>query len=98
MILTLIPPVSSWGYEVISTPETARTIGSSLFNGIHLDPQPDLPLMPKYACDCLTQAPNQNHSSPPIYITVFTSILSWSDSTTFYEVLPVFLCTTIFNP
>ena len=67
------------------------------FNGIHLNPQPDVLLTQKYASDCLPRAPNWKYSLSTIDITVLMLILFWSDLTTFYEVLPVFLSTTIFK-
>ena len=96
MKLTFIPLVSSWWYEVSPTLSMSTPIGSSTFNDSHLNSQPDLTLMPNSASDCLLQAPNLNHYFPPIYITVFTPIPSWYELPTFYEILPVFACTTIF--
>ena len=99
MSLTLIPPFSIWGDKIIPTLETAPPIGYHPFNAIHLNPQPDLPLTPNSASDCLPRAPSRNYSFPPIDTTVLMPILSWSDPATFNEILPVFLCTILFlNP
>ena len=51
MILTLILMVSIWGDEVSPTLETVTPIASPLANGIHLNPEPDLPLTPNYDID-----------------------------------------------
>ena len=95
---TLIPPVSIWVNEVSPTLEMVPPIASPLFNGIHLNPEPDLPLTSNYAIDYIPQSPNWNHSLPPIDITVLTPIISWYDLTTIYEVLPVFSFTIFYNP
>ena len=58
MSLTFIPPVSSWGYEVSPTLETAPPIGSPSFNEIHLNPEPDPPLTPNSASDYIPRVPN----------------------------------------
>ena len=75
MILNLIPPVSIWGDEVSPTLKMVPSIGSPLFNDIHLNPEPDLTLTLNYAIDYIPWLPHQNHSFPPIYITVLTPIL-----------------------
>ena len=49
MRLNLIPLVSIWGDEVSPTLEMVPPIASPLFNDIHLNPKPDLPLTPNYA-------------------------------------------------
>ena len=96
MNLTLISPVSTWWDDVSPTLAMSTPIGSSPFNDIHLNHQPDIPLMPNSASDCLLRAPSLNHYFPTIYINVLTPIPSWSDLPTFYEILPVFACTTMF--
>ena len=98
MILTLIPPVSIWGDEVSLTLEMVPPIGSLRLNNIHLNPEPDLPLTPNYASDYIPRSPDQNHSFPPIDITVLTPILSWHHLTTIYDVLPLFSCTIFLIP
>ena len=60
MILTSIPPMSSWEGEVSTTLDSAPMIGYRPFDIIHLNPPPDLPLTPKYSIDCLPQAPNRH--------------------------------------
>ena len=98
MILTLIPPISIWGGEFSSTLETVPPISSPLFNDIHLKHEPDLPLTPNYAIDYIPRSPDQNHSFPPIDITVLTLILTKCDLTNIYKVLPLFSCTIFFYP
>ena len=91
------PGFNMWGWGQ-SHPWTVPPIASPLFNGIHLNPEPDLPLTLKYAIDYIPRYPDQNHFFPPIDITVLMPIISWYDLTTICEVLPVFLCTIFFNP
>ena len=93
MGLTSTPPVSIWGYEFWPSLKTTTLIVPPPFNYIHLNHQPDITLTPNYSSNCLPWAPNQNHSIPPISMTVLTTIPSWYDLPTSYEVLPVFLCT-----
>ena len=66
--LTSIPLMSRWGGEVSPNLDSNHLIGSPPFNIRHLKPRPDLPLTSKSSIDCLPQAPNQNHSCPPIDI------------------------------
>ena len=73
-------------------------IGYHTFNISHLNPQPDIPLVPKSASDLLPQSPNQNHYFPAINITVLTSIPSWSDLTTFMRSFLCFCSQQCFNP
>ena len=59
MGLILIPPVSKWGGEIRTTLKTAPLIGPPPLSDRHLNPQPDLPLMPNSASDCLIKDPNE---------------------------------------
>ena len=98
MSLNLIPPVSSWGDEVSTTLKLAPPIGSPPLNDIYLNPKPDIPLTPKYKIDCLPKGANQNHSFPPICITILTSIPSWSDLTNFIRSFPCFFAQQFLVP
>ena len=69
MSLTLIPPVLRWEYDISTTLEPSPPIGSPPYNVSHLNPQPDIPLTPKYTRYFIQQALNRNHSFPPIDIT-----------------------------
>ena len=86
--------MEGWGQ---SHPETSPLIGSPPFKYAHLNQWPDIPLAKNIASYCLPQEPNQNHSIPPIDITVLTPIPSWSGLPNFYEVIPMFMCITVFR-
>ena len=97
MGLTLMPLVSILGGEVSPPLKTDYPIVSHSFNNSHLNSQLDIRLIPNSVSECPPQAPNQNHSIPPIGIIVLTPISYWSELPTFYYVLPMFVCTTIFK-
>ena len=94
MILTSIPPMSSWEGEVSTTLDSAPIIGSHPFDIIHLNPPPGLPLEAKYSIDCLPQEPNKNF---PIDINFDVNPVLVQPNK-FSEVLLVFSYTTTYNP
>ena len=59
-------------------------------------PQPDLPLMLKYAGGFHSWAPNQNYSLLPIDITFLMPISSWYELKTIDDILTFLSCTSIF--